>query len=189
MDNLKLKFFPFNINYNKLNYDEEGLWSITLPNEADLISQIIINEIGNNSIIFDGTAGLGGNSISFCKYFKKVISIEINNNKYNLLKNNIKIYYYNNIYFYNDNFINLLNIECDCYFFDPPWGGPNYKKYNKIQIKIDDKTLFDLIIFIKKINLHKKIFIKLPINYNFNEFSNFNYKLLLINKFYIIIIY
>ena len=46
MNNISVlkKIFPTppNNNYNGLNYDEEGLYSITHPKEADLISLSII---------------------------------------------------------------------------------------------------------------------------------------------------
>ena len=65
------KLFP-ETNYEKLQYDNEGLYSITNYKEADIISSIIKNNfISNNNIkIYDGTGGLGGNTISFSKHFK-----------------------------------------------------------------------------------------------------------------------
>ena len=76
------KIFPKIINNNLLQYDEVGLWSITLPEDANIISTIIYSLIGY-STIFDATAGIGGNTISFSNYFKKVIAIENNINRFN----------------------------------------------------------------------------------------------------------
>ena len=195
MDYIKSKYFPFITNYDKLKYDKEGLWSITMPNDAKIISDIILKEIGYNKIIFDGTAGIGGNTLSFSKTFKKVISIELDKNRFDILKNNINIYNYNNIILYNDNCFNLLNLECDVYFFDPPWGGPNYKKINKLKVKLSNKSLYDIIMYIKNNNIqlttinNKKIFFKIPTNYDLLEFSNFNYKIYKIKQYNIIVIY
>jgi hypothetical protein len=45
MDNKIIsKIFPFSQNSKMLKYDDEGLWSITLPNDADTISNIIIKK-------------------------------------------------------------------------------------------------------------------------------------------------
>jgi 16S rRNA G966 N2-methylase RsmD len=169
------------------NYDDEGLWSLTYPNDADKISNIIINEFKYNNIILDGTAGLGGNLISFCKYFKSVIGIENNNNRFLLLKNNISLYNISNVKLYNDNSIklifrnNFLN-NIDYYFFDPPWGGPNYKNQKKINLKLDNLELNKIIKLIKN-----PIIFKLPNNYNLIEFSEFNYKIYKISNYIILI--
>ena len=88
--NILNKIFPPSSNSKDLGYDNEGLWSITLPQDADTISQIILNESNSDITIFDGTAGLGGNTISFAKYFKNVIAVEMNKDRFMLLQNNIK---------------------------------------------------------------------------------------------------
>ena len=89
--NILNKIFPPSSNSKDLGYDNEGLWSITLPQDADTISQIILNESNSDITIFDGTAGLGGNTISFAKYFKNVIAVEMNKDRFMLLQNNIKL--------------------------------------------------------------------------------------------------
>ncbi len=61
--------FPYTEKYNRLQYDDEGIWSITLPHDAKKISKIIRKELNKNSIIIDATCGLGGNLISLSKYF------------------------------------------------------------------------------------------------------------------------
>jgi hypothetical protein len=184
------KLFP-NVNFEKIQYDKEGLYSITHHDEADIISEIIINNFDNkeNLKILDGTGGLGGNTISFSKFFKNVTSIELDKNRCDMLKNNIKLYNLNNIKIINDDSIKFLlgNKEnYDIYFFDPPWGGPDYKKIKNLRLKIGNYKLSELS---DKISLNNKLLVfKLPFNYDFEEFSNFNYKLYKINKYYIIIL-
>jgi 16S rRNA G966 N2-methylase RsmD len=180
------KIFPYVDNYNKLKYDEEGLWSITLPKEADIISKIIYNEIGENIVLFDGTAGLGGNVISFSNYFKQIVATEINTNRFKLLKNNIRIYKLRNVTIINDSCINYIKNRYDAYFFDPPWGGVDYKTKDKIQFNFNEYTIIELITFIKMLH-NKKIFIKLPFNYNLNEFNNYNYKIHKIRNYQLLV--
>jgi len=179
---------------SNFNYDEEGLWSLSLPNDANKISKIILNEFGKNIVILDGTAGLGGNVISFCNYFSYVFGIEINNNRYKLLKNNIEQNKLLNIEIINNNSLELIienyfDKNINCYFFDPPWGGPNYKKFKNIKLKLGDYSLINLIIIIKNINKKKSIIFKLPNNYNLEEFNNFNYKIFKIKNYLLLIIY
>ena len=120
--NIIKKIFPHTEKYNLLSYDSEGLYSITLPNEADEISSLIKNLLGNEITLCDATAGIGGNTISFGKNFKNVISIELCKNRYNILDNNVKAYELSNINLINDSCLNKLNLECSAYFFDPPWA-------------------------------------------------------------------
>lgn len=173
--------------YNIVKYDDEGLWSLSCPSEADKISKIIFESV-NNNIIIDCTAGLGGNTISFSKYFKNVISIEINKDRYEMLKENIKNHKLKNITLFNDDCLRYLGFKCDAYFFDPPWGGPDYKYKESINITLGDYSLYDVIKIIRTYN-NNLIFFKLPFNYNLNEFIEFNYKINNIRNYLLITIY
>jgi 16S rRNA G966 N2-methylase RsmD len=176
--NIIQRIFPLVVNQELLEYDIEGIWSISLPYEADLISLIIIKNINSNNKIFDGTGGLGGNIISLCKYFNSVTSCEIDESRYRMLENNIKIFNLDNINLINGNCIDYLDDDYDAYLFDPPWGGPGYKSNNKITIKLGNLNLVEVVNKIR-INNNSPIFFKLPNNYDLNEFDEFNY---IINK-------
>ena len=176
MNNISVlkKIFPTppNNNYNGLNYDEEGLYSITHPKEADLISLSIIEELKTNDIhIIDLTAGCGGNMISFMKHFTKVSGVEINNDRYNILKANLAKYPFNNYELICDDAINNLKDIYDVYFIDPPWGGPDYKKNISIDLYLSDLSLED---FILKLPINKLIVLKLPFNYNIENLNKFH---------------
>jgi 16S rRNA G966 N2-methylase RsmD len=183
--------FP-NIDYSKLKYDTEGLYSITNYNDAEEISNIINESITKENIsILDGTGGIGGNTISFSKFFNNITSIELNNERYKMLVNNIYIYDLKNVYILNCDSVEYLFSNYDnynVYFFDPPWGGPNYKKSQRLSLSLGSKTLLEIAIFLKNNTRDKLLVYKLPYNYDFNEFSEFTYKLHKINKYYIIVI-
>ena len=185
--NIINRVFPLIPNNLLLKYDIEGLWSITLPYDADKISNIIINKFGSDLYIFDGTSGIGGNIISFSKYFKKVCGIEIDKDRFEILKNNVNIFKLINVILINDDCNNHLDNNYDLYFFDPPWGGPTYKNNKNIRLKIGQSTLTNLIIKIKNLN-NKPIIFKLPNNYDLSEFSNYNYNIIKIKNYIIIII-
>jgi 16S rRNA G966 N2-methylase RsmD len=186
---------PPNNNFYGLKCDLEGLWSITHPKEAEYISKKIIEIMKTSNLnILDMTAGCGGNMISFLKYFNNVTGIEINKERYEMLKNNLTKYNYNNYSLINDDCINYINnnnnynYNYDVYFLDPPWGGPDYKKFDNIHLYLSDKQLEDVINILPK---NKLIILKIPfnavlnINININIIHEYNYnnvKILFINK-------
>ena len=176
---------PPNGNYNGLKYDEEGLYSITHPKEADIISETIIEIIGRTDLnIMDITAGCGGNMISFMKYFSFAYGIEIDKNRFNLLKDNLNKYNTNYKIICDDaNNINYNNLDVDVYFIDPPWGGPDYKYNLNLQLYLSNIKLED---FISKLPRNKLIILKLPFNYNIDNFKDYIIKKLLINNILIL---
>jgi tRNA/tmRNA/rRNA uracil-C5-methylase (TrmA/RlmC/RlmD family) len=195
-----------NSKYNKLHYtndliarkiliayDYEGLYSFTHLNDANTISLIILNNFENNKNlkILDGTGGLGGNTMSFCKYFLNVHTFEIDKERFTMLKTNIENLNFHNIYLYNKDSIDymLVNYEnFDVYFFDPPWGGPDYKKSKLLSLKMNEYNLGEIAEIIMKKTNDKLLVFKLPFNYDLNEFNLFNYKLYKIHNYFIIII-
>ena len=119
------KLFPVT-DYTKLQYDTQGLYSITHPKEANDISKIIINELVKLNItdfsILDGTGGIGGNTFSFSKYFNKITTIELDNIRYNMLINNTRIYNLKNINIKNENSVEYLYnnySNCPCLYRPP----------------------------------------------------------------------
>jgi 16S rRNA G966 N2-methylase RsmD len=184
------KIFPSTNDINKIQYDTEGLYSITHFTDADIISKLILSNYDNpdNLNIIDCNASIGGNTISFSKYFKTVTAVEINQNRYNILNNNINIYKLNNINTILGDCINLItnNQKFDVFFFDPPWGGLDYKNKSLLRLKLDNYSLKNII---NLININEKLIVfKLPFNYDFDEFSDYNYKLYKIKNYYIIMI-
>jgi 16S rRNA G966 N2-methylase RsmD len=180
--NLLNKIFPETKSKEKLKYDKEGLWSITLPEDAENICTIIKSELMKENVtIFDGTGGIGGNTIAFGKHFNKVITIEKDESRYEIIKNNIDVYELNNIELINGDCTDYMYKEADVYFYDPPWGGPTYKLNNKLRLKLGNKHISELIKK-DKINIFK-----LPVNYDLSEFND-NYKLIKIKNYLLIII-
>lgn len=146
-------------------YDNEGLWSLTHPKEAEFVTNKIIDIMKTNDLhIVDMTAGCGGNTISFILNFSKVTSIEIDKTRFSMLKNNVNQYNTNNIILLNGDCIDYLNENYNVFFFDPPWGGPDYKNNKNIQLYLSNIELSEII---KKIK-NKLIVLKLPYNYDYS---------------------
>ena len=170
--------------YTDLKADTEGLYSLSHKSDANKLSSIIKDKYGDIRIM-DATAGLGGNSISFGKHFSNVISIELNPDRYKLLKENLEVHKVNNMVF-NGNFLNYINMNYDLILIDPPWGGPNYKFEKSIRIHMDNKSLKDITKILKEKD--KIVVFKLPFNYDLNEFKKYNYQIYQIKNYLILII-
>ena len=84
----------------------------------------------------DGFAGVGGNVIQFARYCK-VLAVDIDTNKLEILENNAKIYGVNaQIQLVNQDFLKICerNQQVDVVFASPPWGGPGYLNRREFDI-------------------------------------------------------
>ena len=163
----------------KLMIDEDSLHYISTREQAKNITDIMIRVLNglnlepNTLNIIDGTAGVGGNTLSFAKHFNKIYSIEIDRDRYNCLNNNVSLYKHDNITTINENCISILRTfrKCDVIFLDPPWGGKNYKLYRKLRIKLSGipiETICNNIMNPKMmLCVPKLIVMKLPTNYDY----------------------
>lgn len=190
------KLFPCSIPISemmKLKIDNESLYSITIPKATVEIGNIIKKyyTITDTSSIIDATSGVGGDTISYSKLFNKVISIEKNKDRYEFLLHNLQIYNISNVVSYNDTFLNLLDLDADIVYMDPPWSGRSYKDVENLTLTLDaipiEQICKDIISKKNKPNL---IVIKLPHNYDFNNFKKYDivFNIHKLYKFSIIVI-
>lgn len=193
------RFFPFYKEINNSNFfiTEEGLYSVSRPKEADIISKRIKQSLPNDLnpwelLIADMTANVGGNVLNFCKYFKHVYAIELQWLNYLILRNNVHVAKY-------DDKCTIINGDCmeyagkydfDVLFFDPPWGGVNYKERKSVDLYLGDKSMVDIVIDLLANGKSKLIAIKVPYNYNFDGFdrANIHYVIYKINNILLVII-
>ena len=180
INNKIARIFPLLKNstcYNKLKIDDESFSYITIREIADLITKVICHHLMKFNInpqkvnIVDYTAGVGGNVLSFVKYFNHVTAIESCALRASYLKNNVEIYGFKNITIINDTSINYHNNELimsdtNVVFVDPPWGGSSYKDCDELlQLKLDNISMENLFIdIVKKYSeyyFHKEKFINI----------------------------
>ena len=159
---LKKKYFPNfnNVDFSKLKLDFTSLYSVSFPKESEILSNLIKERFPNLKSIADMCSNVGGNTISFCKNFDYVYSIELNKDIFKMLKNNIEAYNFKNY--------KLLNIDSnnftenvDLYFYDPPWSGIYYKINTNIDLFLSKKNIIDVI--------KNNFCLKVPNNYNFTD--------------------
>ena len=166
------------IDLTKLKFTEESLYSITPFEEAHRITDRIVKHLNKNDIIItDATANVGGNTISFyndrTNDIKKVNSVEIDELTCKILKNNLVVYGYPIGNVYCEDYLNIyLKLEQDCVFFDPPWGGKDYKKYKSLDLFLGEKNIVDIIIELFEKNKVKYVVLKAPINFNETKLLN-----------------
>ena len=125
-DSLADRVFPdLPVDTRKLiKYDWPSIYSTSSRKAADLISNIISNYISADSTITDATSGIGGNTISLSKKFKKVHSVELDQTRFIYLCHNLNLYKCDNVVYYNANYLNICwSLEQDAVLIDPPWGG------------------------------------------------------------------
>ena len=172
------------IDINELRMTKESVYSVTHWIDAKNITLKIIELIGKNITITDATANVGGNTISFAKYgIKNINSVEIDYMTCKYLSNNIQVYNIEKqVKVYCDNYLNIkFDLEQDCIFFDPPWGGPDYYKEQKMNLFLMDSdnkniNIIDIIKSLLEKNKAKLIVVKVPTNYNFDLLKNIGYK-------------
>ena len=192
------KFFP-NITEelkSKLLIDDVGMYSISTPRKADIISRIISDSfhkyLSPNAItITDAMAGVGGNVISFSRHFYNVNAIEMNDIRYKYMVSNYKLYSCNNIIPIQHDYLKICtDIKQDVIFIDPPWGGKNYKDYDSIDIKIGDLSIENLCKYILNKQICRLLVLKLPKNFNTSIFKQFKkIKLYDLKKMILVLIY
>jgi RNA recognition motif-containing protein len=172
---------------DKLLLDEVAEYSVTPISLANLMSKMIINVLdkSNSDIkemqyplkIVDGTACVVGNTISFAKYFAQVAAVEIDQDRFAMLKNNVQdVLSLKNVDLIHGDISKMISTErfssFDCMFIDPPWGGPDYKKHSKLQLHLGELSIpeFCALIFRSSKSI-KLICSKLPNNYDFESLT------------------
>jgi len=200
-------FFPDMQNKHIL-MDDVSKYSITLPDKAEIISEIIKKNYQlrypednlDELIITDAMSCIGGNTLSFSSFFKSVNANEINTTRFQYLVHNMKQYEKTNIFFYNDNYLNLIHkLNQHIVFIDPPWGGPIYKSQYKMDIMIQkdikegeavqEVKLDEIIEDIFTNSTTKMIIYKLPINHNIDNFKKYKYKMMCLKNMLLIMVF
>ena len=163
---------------NRLQMDEAMSFSITEANLAKTISEKILEleGISQNSSIIDATAGAGGNSISFMLHFANLLSIELNEKRCEILKNNLNA----SDHYLNERVLAKYDVKCGSYnnhvkktdviFFDPPWGGVGYMDKKVVQLELGGMLMNRVANSLKDITRY--VVMKLPLNYNLEALSS-----------------
>ena len=182
-------------NYGKLKIDDDSFSYITIREIADLISKIIsyhllqFNINPQKSTIIDYTSGVGGNVLSFSKFFLHIYAVELSNIRAEYLKNNVDVYGYKNIYVINESAIDynensMIKLNPHVIFIDPPWGGADYKNLDTLILKLGQIAIEELInnIINKFSNYYENILVSVtdPNERTKITLNNYNNKLIVL---------
>lgn len=160
----------FATHWDKVALDEEGLYSLT----PEMVALQIAFTIPGEKIL-DAFCGLGGNAIGFARAGKQVVSVDINSDRLELARHNIRVYgVESRIKLINADIFSVLEeVEgIDCVFFDPPWGGPNYDRVGLWGFADFTPNGLDLI---EKAHLCgiRRVAFRVPRNFDLNELLPF----------------
>ena len=171
-------------NMSRLRIDRDSTHYISTKEQANEITDLIVGTLTDMGLepsglnIIDGTAGVGGNTISFSKVFNKVYAVEIEELRYRFLKNNVDVYGLKNVTAINENCCKIFKFfrNGDVVFLDPPWGGRGYKNIRKMRITMSGFSIEDICNNLMNSCMMscvpKLIALKLPVNYDYEFLLN-----------------
>jgi predicted RNA methylase len=177
-----MAFFPANENVqtSSLMVTKEGKYSVTKPEHASLIADIIVDTADYHGIartqIVDATACIGGDTLSFIGKFYRVTAVEINPTNYDALVHNMSMYGHQHgrrLRLFNDNFL-------DCYerfaskivYMDAPWGGPEYKKERNLMLYMSGVPVDELTSTVLEAGNAQLVALKVPFNFDIARFKD-----------------
>lgn len=155
--------------------DEVASYSVTETHMADRMSQIVSRAFDNlhDITILDGMACVGGNTISFAKFFPQVLSNEFSPSRYEMLKHNVSaVMKLQNVRFFNASILDLATADVisgtyQALFLDPEWGGPDYKYKKNLRLHIATTSVEDFVLNILQSQaMLMVVALKLPMNYD-----------------------
>ncbi len=199
IDNESGKYITFhNVAQEITNVIIDNLSDFPPPSQHDVENWNALNNIdrANKLVMTEMTAGVGGNVLNFSMYFSYVNAIEIDKTRYLYLNQNIKTYGITNVNTYWNDSIKLLvnsnDLAQDIIFFDPPWGGKDYKLYDKLKLTFSGIAIETVCQKLFEKERNKMIIMKLPNNYDFDwlcgELSEFIIKKYQIDRMTIVVI-
>ncbi|GMI35983.1 hypothetical protein TrCOL_g11262 [Triparma columacea] len=186
--NLKYKwsFLWKNLDDNaqgKIMMDEVATFSVTESRLADRMSGELLSLPGVTyfSKIVDATACVGGNTISFAKAFKEVVGIEMSEERATMLSNNIDLVraemkrkdkHFAGVKVIIGDSLRVVPtiIDADVIFFDPPWGGVDYKNQTLCKLSLSGVPMSKFVLDASANCSY--VALKLPMNANLDKITN-----------------
>lgn len=161
-------------NYKKIIFTNDSLYSSSKAKGSHKLIKVIKDVCKTNDLVItDGTSNIGTDSIHLGNEFKFINCVEINDENYEALKNNISILNTSKNMRSIKGDINevIEGLEQDLIYIDAPWGGKNYKELKKLKLYLNDVEILD---FYLKFKENAKYFIfKIPFNYDFDHLKSY----------------
>ncbi|EQC36406.1 hypothetical protein SDRG_05863 [Saprolegnia diclina VS20] len=158
---------------SQLQLDDVAQYSVTDMKTAARISHFIMTLPGltPNSVITDATACVGGNTASFCTFFRYVQAVEIDPTRFRMLVHNMHgVLTFVNIQCYCASYVDVAEqFLQDVVFIDPPWGGPEYRSRSTVDLHLGETPLADLCE--RLVGRTQYVVIKVPQNFDIERFT------------------
>lgn len=167
-DRRYIKFSKFD---EGVQVDLEGLYSVGPEDIADR------NAIKTNAhTVVDGFCGIGGNTIGFAKHANHVFAIEIDHDRIEMARNNLKVYGLDHkvTFIEGDYFEEVPKIKAEAVFIAPPWGGPDYSQKDKFSLEDfspSGKKILDL-----AFAHFSKVVFQIPKNFDLSELEQYEHE-------------
>tara|TARA_Y200000002_G_C22588829_1_gene624247 strand:+ start:118 stop:777 length:660 start_codon:yes stop_codon:yes gene_type:complete len=156
--------------YKNLNFTKDSIYSSSKISGSNKLIDVITKVTNNNFnlIITDGTANIGTDSIHMSKIFKNINAVELSKINFIALKNNVKILNNReNMNCFNGDINEVISsLKQDLIYIDAPWGGRNYKNFNKLKLYLGKVEILDF--YINNKERAKYFIFKIPFNYDFD---------------------
>lgn len=169
-----------------ISFTSEALYSATPLKANELMVADIVERLKgvHQPIMLDGTANCGADTIG-CLYNSnrlgrpfKMISIELDELNCQSLEDNVSLFgYKDRVKVICGDTLEWLSHadknKVDVLYFDPPWGGKDYKKEQEIRLKLGDESIWNVArTSLEDKNLQARlVVVKAPFNFDRNEVS------------------
>ncbi len=172
--------FPYKegLEWDELKVNKEATYSSSQIHGAKMIIDIMKSYFGGRDdlVVTDGTSNIGTDAISLAldPKIKKVNAVELIDKNCKLLKHNVGVYgLEDKIDIYCADFLEQIGklsskMDIDIIYVDPPWGGVDYSKQDKMNLFLGDKEIAQVIL--DHLDKTKIFVIKVPNNFDFNNF-------------------
>lgn len=163
----------------------------------DHIKENYLGDISMKTLIAtDLTAHIGGDVLAFASEFKFVEAVEIDDEAYDFLKNNINVYGFENVSAHFEDSVRwIAGLEDvgDIVFMDPPWGGSGYRKNRYMKLSLSGTGVEDIAIeLMQKPKPPMLVVLKLPMNYDMKflkkKLSDFSVESVTVGKLLVVFI-
>jgi predicted RNA methylase len=163
------------VDYTKLLVTPEGEYSITKRQDSKQIIRHMKDLAGSlkTKTIADLTGNVGGDTIMFGMNYLHVDSYELNHENFEALKNNVDTFKLKNVHLHEGDSTQIFEKKVDVLYIDPPWGGPDYKEKEKLDLYLGNMNISDYLKEILEEEWKPRfVFIKVPSNYNFEALNS-----------------
>jgi len=167
----------------KIMMDEVATFSVTEMGLADQMSRVLLELPGitRSSKVVDANACVGGNTVSFAKFFDRVVGIEMSEERARMLDNNVRLCGedikrsgrpYANVQVVTGNCLAVVPsiIDADVVFYDPPWGGVKYGEKELIPLSLSNVPMSKIVLYASTNCTY--VALKMPLNADLRNIVN-----------------